>query len=120
MLGAGHAHLFTLKRIADFVRACDYRPFASPWGHPRTAVSPGTAELEVLKAARTGEPAEEAPGTVVRADESGAVVAAADERLVVEQVRVDGEHAAPAAVLRPGLRLVADPAPDEWDGMVKE
>ena len=71
-------------------------------------------------AARTGEPAEEAPGTVVRADESGAVVAAADERLVVEQVRVDGEHAAPAAVLRPGLRLVADPAPDEWDGMVKE
>ena len=22
------------RRIVDFVRACDYRPFASPWGHP--------------------------------------------------------------------------------------
>ena len=48
------------------------------------------------------------------------MVAAADERLVVEQLRVDGEHAAPAAVLRPGLRLVADPAPDGRDAMVKE
>jgi UDP-4-amino-4-deoxy-L-arabinose formyltransferase/UDP-glucuronic acid dehydrogenase (UDP-4-keto-hexauronic acid decarboxylating) len=104
------------RRIVDFVRACDYLPFASPWGHPRTAVAPsGTGGFEVVKAARTHEGAEEPPGTVVRLDETGAVVAAVDERLLVERVRLEGEHAAPACVLRPGLRLVADPARDGLD-----
>src|SRR5262245_19991231 len=26
------------RRIVDFVRACDYLPFPSPWGHPRTSL----------------------------------------------------------------------------------
>jgi methionyl-tRNA formyltransferase len=104
------------RRILDFVRACDYLPFASPWRHPRAAVAPpGSGEVEVVKAVPMREPAAEPPGTVVRADEAGAVVAAADERLLIEQVRVDGEHVGAASVLRTGLRLVADPTVDGPD-----
>nr|MBA2476342.1 hypothetical protein [Actinomycetota bacterium] len=45
----------TARRAVDLVRAADYRPFRSPWGHPSTLL--GAEELRVVQAARTGEPA---------------------------------------------------------------
>lgn len=98
------------RQILDFVRACDYLPFSSPWGHPRSAIAPpGSGWLEIVKVSPTGEPTRESPGMVVRAEESGIVVAAGDERLIIEQVRVDQEYVAPGRILRPGLQLEPDP-----------
>ena len=50
------------QRLVNFVRACDFYPFLSPWGHP--LVRKGECEFGIAKAARTGSPAEARPGTV--------------------------------------------------------
>jgi methionyl-tRNA formyltransferase len=91
------------KRIVDLVRAADYFPFASPWGAPTTELD--GVELAVLKASRTGEPAEVPPGTVGEERERGIAVAAADEWVLVERVQQNGRAQPAAEVLRPGLTL---------------
>ena len=47
------------RRVVDFVRACDYLPFPSPWGHPRTSLD-GRA-IGIAKAQLTGIPGRRAP-----------------------------------------------------------
>lgn len=66
------------RRIYDFVRACDYHPFASPWGVPRAQLA--GEEVEVRKVALTGEACDAAPGTV-RREGSSTLVACGDEWL---------------------------------------
>jgi UDP-4-amino-4-deoxy-L-arabinose formyltransferase/UDP-glucuronic acid dehydrogenase (UDP-4-keto-hexauronic acid decarboxylating) len=66
------------RRIHDFVRACDYTPFASPWGTPRATLE--GREVEILKTAMTHEPCDAAPGTV-----EGSRVATADEWLELKR-----------------------------------
>lgn len=90
-------------RVVDFVRACDFLPFTSPWGHPRSTL--GEVEVQVLKARRTGNPTAAPPGTVGEMVGTGMLVAAADEWVEVRSVRVAGADAAAAEVLRPGDRL---------------
>jgi methionyl-tRNA formyltransferase len=68
------------RRIYDFVRACDYQPFASPWGTPRARL--GEREVEVFKVALTGERCDAAPGSVKHD-----LVAAADEWLQLKKIR---------------------------------
>lgn len=98
------------RELVAFVRACDYLPFESPWGHPRVVLAcRGDEWIEVVKASVTGEPSAELAGTVVSASSTGVLVAAADERVLVERVRVAGRHLDPARVLEAGLRLEADP-----------
>ena len=75
------------KRIVDFVRACDYSPFRSPWGHPRTTA--GNREIAILRAARTGIPCTVPPGTVMALTEDRAHVASADEWVSVERMKVE-------------------------------
>ncbi len=75
-------------QLADFVRACDYEPFVSPWGHPRTVLR--GSMLEVLKAAAEPGASTEAPGTVVSVAEGRAHVATGDGVLALQRVRVDG------------------------------
>jgi methionyl-tRNA formyltransferase len=62
------------RRVHDFVRACDYQPFASPWGTPKATLQ--GAEVSVYKTALTGERCDAAPGTL-----QGTRVATADEWL---------------------------------------
>jgi methionyl-tRNA formyltransferase len=67
------------RRIEAFVRACDFHPFASPWGSPIGAV--GGCEVKVLKAALTGVSCDVQPGTV-HVDRAGRTfVSTADEWL---------------------------------------
>jgi methionyl-tRNA formyltransferase len=73
------------RRIYDFVRACDYHPFPSPWGVPRARL--GQDEVEIRKVALTGEPSDARPGTVKTRD-SGTLVACADEWLRLARYRV--------------------------------
>jgi methionyl-tRNA formyltransferase len=91
------------RRIVDFVRACDYGPWPSPWGRPRTLA--GGVELEVLRATETGEPSDQPAGTVGAAEGGAVLVAAADQWVRIVRVRV-GAAATPAgALLRVGDRL---------------
>jgi methionyl-tRNA formyltransferase len=90
-------------RIVNFVRACDYGPFTSPWGRPRAYLS--GREVVVLKAALTGERSDAAPGTVGARVGDDVLVAAHDQWVRVRRVQV-GSSAFPAAdALRPGDRF---------------
>ncbi len=93
------------RQVVDFVRACDYRPWPSPWGLPRTVAS--GAEIAILSASGTGEPAGSSPGTVGNAAGDGMRVATADEWVVVRQLRIDGKDVPPGLALKPGDLLLA-------------
>jgi methionyl-tRNA formyltransferase len=93
----------TATQVRDFVRACDYGPFVSPWGHPRTLL--GERELELLAVSLTGEDADRPPGVVRHRTGAGPEVACADQWLRIEAVRVDGERSRAGDALRDGVRL---------------
>ena len=92
------------QKIVDFVRACDYFPFRSPWGHPRTSM--GTQELAVVKARRTRLAADSPPGTVGESTGEGVKVASSDEWLLVTELKIGKESIHPAKVLKGGEKLV--------------
>jgi methionyl-tRNA formyltransferase len=85
------------RRIYDFVRACDYHPFSSPWGTPRARL--GNEEISVLKVEMTGKTCKAAPGTVRHGEDT--LVATADEWLCLKKFR---------------LALTAAPHPDAAKG----
>jgi methionyl-tRNA formyltransferase len=83
--------------VVNFVRACDYAPFPSPWGHPSATL--GNHRVELVRVARTHEPCAAAPGTVGYCDEAKVMVAASDEWVAVQRVRLDGRVVRPLEVL---------------------
>jgi methionyl-tRNA formyltransferase len=87
----------------DFVRACDYRPFRSPWGFPR-CIAHGL-DVAVLGAAVDHDHASVAPGTVAHADDGAVLIAAADAWVRVEQVEVEDQQLSAVDVFRDGERL---------------
>jgi methionyl-tRNA formyltransferase len=91
------------RRVVDFVRACDYGPFPSPWGTPTARL--GRRPVGVTRASPTGEASSESPGTVARSEEDGVRVACADQWIRVTRISVDSKPVAPAAVLEPGMVL---------------
>jgi methionyl-tRNA formyltransferase len=91
------------RRVADFVRACSYGPFPSPWAFPRCAADRG--EVAIAAAEALSEPTDARPGTVVAADGGAVVVAAADAGVRVDRVEIGSERLPGAEVLRPGERL---------------
>jgi methionyl-tRNA formyltransferase len=91
------------ENIVNFVRACDYFPFRSPWGHPATKL--GKRELSVVKASRTRLPADAAPGTVGQLYDTGALVAAADEWVLVKKLKIGSQYLAATDALKSGDRL---------------
>jgi len=85
------------EEILRFVRAADYAPFQSPWGHPHAQFA--GRSVGVAKATGTGVAAADRPGTVVEWNESGAVVAAADELILVQRLWLDGRYLKPSELL---------------------
>jgi UDP-4-amino-4-deoxy-L-arabinose formyltransferase/UDP-glucuronic acid dehydrogenase (UDP-4-keto-hexauronic acid decarboxylating) len=98
----------TAREVVDFVRACDYFPFPSPWGSPRATV--GDREVEILKAVRAGRRVVDPPGTIGAADGVAVTVACADEWVAVQRVAVDGRPQDAASVLGAGGRFL-EPSP---------
>jgi methionyl-tRNA formyltransferase len=95
------------RRVVDFVRACDYRPFTSPWGFPRCTAH--GVDLAIVKArvarAAGASAALPAPGTV-RVTPTGSVrVAAGDGWVEVDEVGVAGAEFPADEVLTNGERL---------------
>jgi methionyl-tRNA formyltransferase len=92
------------RDVVNFVRAADYAPFSSPWGHP-VAKLEGRV-IRIAKAALTGRAASAAPGTVAgQVPGAGVLVATADECVAVTRLEVDGRYAPAGEVLAPGARL---------------
>jgi methionyl-tRNA formyltransferase len=83
--------------ILRFVRASDYAPFRSPWGHPRVQLAGRSVGL--AKATETGIATKARPGDVVEVNESGAIVAAGDELILVQRLWLDGRYLKPAQLL---------------------
>lgn len=90
-------------RLVNFIRACDYAPFASPWGPARAYLA--GREIVILKAGVTGEPSKAQPGTVGRQIGSDVLVAARDEWIKVRRVQVGSSTFAAADALREGDRF---------------
>lgn len=87
----------------DFVRACDYYPLPSPWGHPRTYS--GGGEIGIVKASSTGVATDAPPGTVGDIVGTGVRVACEDEWISIAKVLVHGRYEDAADVLRSEIRL---------------
>ncbi|MGA8150820.1 MAG: methionyl-tRNA formyltransferase [Terriglobales bacterium] len=87
-------------KVLNFVRACDYFPFPSPWGHPRTSM--GVQEFALVKASRTGLSCDAPPGTVGDATDSGVYVACRDEWILASKLLVNGRYLPAREVLRSG------------------
>jgi methionyl-tRNA formyltransferase len=90
-------------RIVNFIRACDYAPFVSPWGVPRAYLA--GREVVVLKAALTGERSQAEAGTVGRRIGNEILVSARDEWIRVRRVQVGSTTLPAADALREGDRF---------------
>jgi methionyl-tRNA formyltransferase len=90
-------------RVVNFIRACDFAPFVSPWGLPRAYLT--GREIVVLKASLTGECTDAAPGTVGRRIGSDILVAARDEWVRVRRVQAGSSIFPAASALREGERF---------------
>jgi UDP-4-amino-4-deoxy-L-arabinose formyltransferase/UDP-glucuronic acid dehydrogenase (UDP-4-keto-hexauronic acid decarboxylating) len=91
--------------LGAFLRAADFHPFPSPWGHGKTLL--GERELEVVRAVVAREPAAAAPGVVTRVAADGALVACGEGSLLLTLVRLDGRYLRAGEVLAAGTRLWA-------------
>lgn len=91
------------RDIVNLVRACDYYPFPSPWGHPRAGL--GEQQIAILKAHLTGEASDATPGSVRQAGGTSIQVACADEWILVDKLLVDGKALPATNFLLPGLRV---------------
>lgn len=87
----------------DFVRACDYTPFRSPWGFPRCTAH--GLDVAVLGASVDRDHALAPPGTVVHTEGGAVLIAAADAWVRVEQVEVESRQLPAVDVFRDGERL---------------
>jgi methionyl-tRNA formyltransferase len=87
----------TAGEISRFVRAADYGPFVSPWGHPLSTLD--ERRVGIARVKLTGAPAKGSPGQLHEVTEAGALVSAADELVLVERIWTDGRHAKPLSVL---------------------
>jgi methionyl-tRNA formyltransferase len=99
------------REIVNFVRACDFFPFHSPWGHPQTILGTmsGAQEIGVVKACLTGERCDVSPGTVGDVVRPGVKIACGDEWIVVNKLKVEGRYVNSADVLKQGSRLFEPP-----------
>jgi len=93
----------TAAVLDAFIRAADYHPMPSPWGHPTTGL--GDASLEVIKVARSGRTCEVPPGTLGAVEDGAVGVATGDEWLLLKRVQQQGRVLPPAALLEAVTKL---------------
>jgi UDP-4-amino-4-deoxy-L-arabinose formyltransferase/UDP-glucuronic acid dehydrogenase (UDP-4-keto-hexauronic acid decarboxylating) len=93
------------RHIVDFVRACDYRPFPSPWGAPRCVARGQVVGVLDARLVRDQPGEGDAPPGTVRDQGRRMLVAAADAWVEVGEVEVAGQERPAADVLLDGERL---------------
>lgn len=87
-------------KIDAFVRACNYSPFPSPWGEPKTKW--GKTEISILKTELSSKICHEVPGTVGRMIDGKTAIATADYWILVDKCKVAGEAVFAASFLNHG------------------
>ncbi len=78
------------RQVVDHVRAADYRPLRSPWGHPVARL--GIADVGVVAARTTGHATDQVPGTIGDRDGDAVLIASRDEWVAVRALHVDGAY----------------------------
>jgi len=86
------------KQIFNFVRACDFAPFPSPWDHPKAII--GDQEIAIVKASLTGRSCNQLPGTVGKVDDAGVEIATRDEWLLLRLVLHNGKSCAASSAIK--------------------
>jgi methionyl-tRNA formyltransferase len=86
-----------------FIRAANYHPMVSPWGHPTTCLD--GIPLGIVAARRTARACDATPGTLATGDAGAIAVATADEWLLLQQIHQAGRVRPAAECLRAGGRL---------------
>ena len=92
------------RHLVAFVRAFDYYPFPSPWGHPQAQYE--GRPIGVVKAARTGIASRQVPGTLRPGSAGGVEVATADEWVALGLLHLGGRYVRAEKVLNTGARLL--------------
>ena len=93
-------------KIDAFVRACNYSPFPSPWGEPKTRL--GETEFSILKTEVSKKPCRKLPGSVGKIIDGKTAIAADDYWILIDKCKVDGKFVAASSFLKPGDVLSAD------------
>jgi methionyl-tRNA formyltransferase len=91
------------EEIENFIRASDFSPFPSPWGHPRAWFS--ETHIGLIKARRTQKSCHCSPGSVGPVKEGYAYVATSDKWLAVGDIWMNGRCEKAGVVLKVGDRL---------------
>ena len=91
------------REIYNLVRACDYFPFASPWGHPRASCA--GQEIALSKVRLSQRACDCAPGMLGERTTNSVAVACGDEWLWCEKLLIEGRSCNAAEVLRGADRI---------------
>jgi methionyl-tRNA formyltransferase len=94
---------FPARQVVNFVRACNFCPFLSPWGYPQTRK--GKCDFGIATASLTGRSTAASPGTVGGLDGTGVRIACSDEWISVGEVNIRGQFLNAAKILRVGDQL---------------
>lgn len=91
------------KQISNFVRACDYHPFISPWGAAKSKC--GEQTIEVHKGHPSNKLCLEKPGTI-RAQNCGRVkVATGSGWFFLDLIKYQGNFIDPHLIVQDGMRF---------------
>lgn len=89
--------------VVNHIRAADYTPFHSPWGHPTAEID--DLSIGFVKAQVTDESTTAAPGTVGIFHGDDILIAASDRWVQVKLIEVRGTKRKPAGILTVGQPL---------------
>ncbi|MEX0721113.1 MAG: formyltransferase family protein [Balneolaceae bacterium] len=90
----------TSTKIDAFVRACNYAPFKSPWGYPKTSYK--KSNVEISSVTLTEEACTTKPGTVKITHNEFVRVATADYWLSIKTCGIDGKQVPAHTVFKEG------------------
>lgn len=84
-------------KIDAFVRACNYAPFPSPWGDPKTRM--GDTVISILKTTLSNKSCQEPPGTVRLMLDGRTAISTADNWILIDKCKVAGKSVSASSVL---------------------
>lgn len=103
----------TARQIVNHIRAADYSPFSSPWGHPTS--NDGNRTIGFIRATVTDHSADREPGTVGMSTDTGVLVAAADQWVNIELLITGSQKRKASDILRRHSILRTDPMTEPAD-----